>query len=194
MFKGNRKKRQSIKKLSEAAKVTNDMLIKKNIIAKSNVLADISKMPNGPKLPGIPRYLPHKWTITAARRIMFDLLNEWADITKENETKQDNAGQFFEFVVKRMAEQERIYRLEMRKMKRSFESLEESPVIYDVFSPVRKYETTKALHKFFIDSFAISVIEKANGSVIEYAEWFLGEWTEELYKIWEKKEIKDGPR
>jgi len=92
-----------------------------------------------------------------------------------------------------MAEEERKYRLEMRKMKRSFESLEESVVIYDVFTPVRKHETVKALHKFFIDSFAISVIEKANGSVIEYAEWFLGEWTEELYKIWEKKE-KDEPR
>ncbi len=123
---------------------------------------------------------------------MHAILKKWVTKTNKDMIKQENAAEFFKFVVTMMAEEERKAKIEVNKMKKIAVDMKEAKPLSDIFAPQRKWETTKAMHKFFVDSFAISVIVHANGSTGDYADWFLNDWTPALYKLWYKQEKKDG--
>ena len=185
------RRRLPIEQLKNAARVANNMLIKKHVMHKDNMLERIARDPMAPLLPGLPPYLPHKFTIDAARQAIFILLREWSELHKGNEAKQENASNFFYFVVKRMSMEERKFKSQMKKVKKNIDDKkEESMTLYQIFSPMRKHQHTIALNKFFIDSFAVFVIVKGKSSTTEYAEWFLGEWTLRLMLLWKTPDDK----
>lgn len=188
------KKRLAIKQLKEAAGIAAKVLIEKKISQPNNVLEEIMNDAAAPMLPGLPTYLPHRWTIQTSQKVMYMLLKDWADDTQDNEVKQDNAADFFKYVVARLQKLEIEYKKEIKKTDKAIKDIKYAPVISEVFSPLRRYETTKSLNKFFIDSFAISVVVKSNGSTSEYADWFLNEWTPQLYSLWTKKNDKNTER
>ena len=187
MFKKNQlRRRLPIKQLKDASMTASAMLIEKNVAHKFNMLEGILSMSNAPILPGVPTYyLPHRWTIEVAVNQMYNLLQDWAKV-QPDELLQDNASEFFKFVVGQMKTKEKKYKQEVKNTDRIIKNIEDAPIIADIFSPLRRYQTAKSLHKFYIDSFAVSVIVKSNGSTAEYADWFLNEWMPSLYKLWSK--------
>ncbi len=193
VFKTNpQKKRAPIAQLKEAGNRAFALLVEKRVVHHRNVLEDIARDANAPILPGIPSYLPHRWTIDAARQAMFVLMEEWIKENDGNEEMQEKAPDFFYFVVKRMKLKEREYKREVKREEfKAFSNMKEARLISDIFSPVRKHQTAKGLNKFFVDSFAIFIIVKAQGTTTEYAEWFLGEWTPSLYKLWSNQKANE---
>jgi hypothetical protein len=185
------RKRLPIEQLKNAARVANELLVKKHIMHKDNMLERIARDPRAPLLPGLPPYLPHKFTIDAARQAIFIILREWADKHKGDEDKQENASLFFYFVVKRMSLEERKFKSQMKQVKRNAQAKkDEGLTLYQIFSPMKRYQHTIALNKFFVDSFAVFVIVKGKSSTTEYAEWFLGEWTPSLMLLWKTPDAK----
>lgn len=166
------------------------MLADKGIIAKDSVLDKIMNTKDAPTLPGIPVYLPHQWTLKGAQHMMYDLLMLWKIECKDNEQRMDNITQFFEFVVTELRRQENLVNREIVAMPHLIKAMKSVPVLKDVFSPMRKKETVRAMGRFFVDSFAVSIVVKSNHTVAEYAEWFL-EWTNEMLKIWLSPENRD---
>lgn len=178
--------------LRDAGKAAFAMLVQKRVVHQKNVLEEISKDANAPILPGLPSYLPHRWTIDASRNAMLALLREWAESHKGDEAAQERVSDFFWFVVKRMKREERRFKSEMKRTESEvFRGVKEARLVSDIFSPVRKHQTARGLHKFFVDSFAIFIIVRAQGTTSEYAEWFLGEWTPSLHGLWTKKNDED---
>lgn len=186
------KKRAPLSQLRAMAQQAFQMLKDKKVVHESNVLEELAKDANAPILPGLPSYLPHRWTIRAAQQSMLILMKDWVRKTNHDLILQENASEFFKFVVARMQDQERKFKKEIKKNEKIVKDMREMPLIADIFSPVRKRQTTRSMHKFFIDSFAISVIVHMNGSTGDYADWFLNDWTPALYKLWSSKEKKDG--
>ena len=178
------KKRAPLSQLRSTAQQIFKMLKEKKIVHETNILEELARDAKAPILPGIPSYLPHKWTIQAAQEEMYILVKDWVRKTNHNLDLQENASEFFKFVVKRMQQVERKFKLEMNSTKKMMKEMKEAPLLSDIFSPMRKRQTTRGMHKFFVDSFAISVIVKSNGSTGDYAEWFLNNWTPALYKLW----------
>jgi len=175
-----------MKQLREASLAASQMLIEKKISHQGNVLEEVLKMSNAPILPGMPKYyLPHRWTIEVSVNQMYNLLKDWAAL-KDGKDIQDNASEFFKYVVAQMRDKEKRYKKEVRETDSIIKKIDDAPILADIFSPLRKYQTAKALHKFYIDSFAVSVIVKSNGSTGEYADWFLNEWMPSLYELWSK--------
>lgn len=167
------------------------MMVNKGISHKDNFLEELAKTSSATLLPGMPSYLPHKWTIQASQNAMYVLLRDWKDLHKEDEVMQDNISEFFKFVLKRMQAEERKYKKEIRATHSMIRQLRTAPLLSEIFSPMRKRQTVNGLHKFFVDVFAISVINNANGSTSEFAEWFLLDYTPALYKLWSKKENEE---
>lgn len=195
------KKRAPIEQLLKAGKIAKQMLKDKGIEAKESVLDEILKTKGAPPLPGIPTYLPHQWTLKAAQRIMYDLLLLWKQECEKNPTykigthsmtegRAENIVEFFTFVISELRDQESQYQKEVDNMPTLLKSLKEVPYLKDIFSPVRKQENIKAIQRFFIDSFAISIVLKANHCTSDYANWFL-DWTQDLYLIWINPKVRD---
>jgi hypothetical protein len=189
MINRRHRKRAPIKQLRETALKAGDLLSKRGVIHSVNILEALAKDAIAPILPGIPSYLPHHWTIEASRRIMYDFLVDWAEKNKGSEDKQENSSEFFVFVVKRLTALERKYQKEVRKTELSIKKIKKAPLVFEIFSPVRRRQTTRGLHKFFVDSFTVFLINKEGGSTTDYAEWFLGEWTPALDKLWKKNNV-----
>ncbi len=63
--------------------------------------------------------------------------------------------------------------------------------VHRVFSAWQILETTQAITRFMVDSFAVSMVVKEHHTTTEFAEWFMA-WTLELEKYWAKSETKDG--
>ena len=177
------KKRLPIEQLKAAGKAAKEMLVKRGIEAEHSIIDDIVGTENAPKLPGIPPYLPHRWTLSAAQRILYDLLIMWKAESKEED--RDNITLFFQFVVAKLREQEVEYNKELVQMPKTFKEMEEGniPVIKDIFMPMRKKENLKAIQRFLIDSFAVAIILKRHESVADYSNWFL-DWTQDLFLLW----------
>jgi hypothetical protein len=55
---------------------------------------------------------------------------------------------------------------------------------------MRKQETIKSMHRFFIDSFAVAIILKNNTTTSQFANWFL-DWTQQLHTLWIKPKDKN---
>ena len=175
-----KKQRLPIEQLRKAGKIAQEMLVKKGLVAGKSVIDEILKKEGTPMLPGIPAYLPHRWTITASQRIMYDLLIIWKDKAKG---KSENLTEFFKFIIAQLREQEKQYKKEMDNMPKIFDSLKNVPVLKDVFSPLRKRENIQAIQRFFIDSFAVAISIKGKHTTSDYANWFL-DWTEDMYQLW----------
>jgi hypothetical protein len=179
------KKRAPIEQLRAAGRIVKQMLTDRGIIAKKSVIDELMHVDGAPTLPGIPAYLPHQWTIKAAQQMMRDFLVIWIDQNRETQTRAQNITQFFTFVVSELRRQEHEYNKEISNMPKFIKSLKEVPVLKDVFSPMRKKETIGAIHRFFIDSFAVAIALCNSSTTSEYANWFLN-WTQDLYALWVK--------
>jgi hypothetical protein len=193
MITSTPKKRAPFAQLRKAAKTAFDMLSERHVVHSLNVLEELAKDAKAPILPGMPSYLPHRWTIHAAQTSMMILLKDWVKKTNHNLRLQDSASDFFKYVVLRMQEEERKFSKQVRDTDTLIKKgMKKAPLLSDIFSPLQRKQTAKSMHKFFVDSFAISVIVHSNGSTGDYADWFLNEWTPELYKLWEKKQYESN--
>lgn len=181
------KKRPPIEQLKAAGNIAKQMLVDKGILGKKSIINEILNSKDAPTLPGIPAYLPHQWTIQAAQRIMYDLLVIWRNKCKDNAAQLNDITEFFKFVVKELHREESEINKEIVNMPSFLKALKDVPVLKDVFSPIRKKENLKAMHHFFIDSFAVALTLKDNHTTSDYANWFL-EWTQDLYTLWVKPE------
>ena len=188
-----RHKRTSAKELRDVAELSARLLTERGIVHKENLLEEIGKMADAPILPGMPSvYLPHKWTITQAQLAMIGLIKEWVEHTKDNQIAQESSDKFFKFVVR---ENERIIRVLQGEVKKQGEAITDLSKEFDdktiaqIFSPLVRFQTAKALRKFYIDSLAIFTINNAGGSVSDYIDWFR-DWTTQLYQFWEIKHEK----
>lgn len=179
----SKKQRAPIEQLREASKLAREMLVKKGILSDKSIIDEIIQKEGAPLLPGIPAYLPHRWTIKASQRIMFDILIMWKDKTKKDQKTQESITAFFKFVIEEMRKQDLKYQDEINKMSSSLKTLTNIPVLKEVFSPVRKKENIHAIQHFFVDSFAVAIMLKQNHTTSEYANWFL-DWTESMHTLW----------
>lgn len=182
-----KKNRPPIEQLKEAGRIAKRMLQERKIIAENSIIDELLNTANAPALPGIPAYLPHQWTLQAAQRMLYDLLVIWRNECKDNPSRAENITEFFKFIVSELREQEKGYNKEVVEMPKLLKKMKDVPVLKDVFSPMRKKETIKAMHRFFIDSFAVAIVLKNNHTTSEYANWFL-EWTQDMYALWVKPE------
>jgi hypothetical protein len=178
-----KKKRLPIEQLREAGRKARDLLVEKKIIAKDSFLDRMVQDKNAPMLPGIPAYLPHQWTLRAAQQMLYDLIVIWKAECVKTPKKVENITEFFKFVVIELRKQEKKFAQEEKKMGKEINEMKEVPVLKEIFSPVRKHEISKTIQRFFVDSFAVSLVLKENTSTSEYANWFL-DWTENMRKIW----------
>lgn len=183
----NKKNRAPIEQLKESAKIANDLAKKRGLIAEESVIDLIEKDSTKPVLPGIPSYLPHIWTLDAARRIMYDLLRIWQSECKGDINREEDIGAFFSFLNTELIALENKAIKEIAEMSEIIKGTENLPVLKDIFSPLRKKQTVRSINKFFVDSLAVSVIVHTNGTTSEYADWFLNDWTDKLYKLWKQK-------
>ncbi len=191
MLNSTPQKRAPLSQLRNVAQEAFRLLVKRRVVSEKNILEELAKDANAPVLPGVPSYLPHRWTIQAAQIAMHTIIKDWVKKTNNDLMKQDNASEFFKYVISRMQEEEKKFKRDVKKTERMIKDMEDAPLLSDIFSPLQKYRTTKAMHKFFIDSFAISVIVHMNGSTGEYADWFLNDWSPALFKLWSRRDKKD---
>jgi hypothetical protein len=195
------KKRAPIEQLKEAGRQAIKMLAKKGITTEASILDAILLDKTSPPIPGIPAYLPHQNTLKTAERIMFNLILLWREectkhpefaIVKEDTkgNREDNITEFFRFISQEMQEVEKAFESDMNQMSVLMKGLNGVPVIKDVFGPMRNLENAKAIHRFFIDSFAIAIVLKSNDTTADYANWFI-EWTQDLYALWVTPDKRD---
>lgn len=184
-----KKPRLPIEQLREAGRKARDLLVEKKIIAKDSFLDRLIHEKDAPMLPGIPAYLPHQWTLRASQQMLYDLLVIWKDQCKNKPHKVESITEFFKFVVIELRAQEKKFEKEEKKMGKEIKDMKEVPVLKDIFSPGRKREISKTIQRFFIDSFAVSLVLKQNTSTSEYANWFL-DWTENMRRIWSTDDQK----
>lgn len=185
------KKHAPIAQLKEAAKEAERMLIERGIHTKESAIDRILKE-NKVVLPGIPAYLPHRWTLNESRRYMRDILKLWVDKNAKNQKRQDNTSAFFAFLVKELTSIEDEAQVKVDKMPAILRSMHNLKVpVHRVFSAWQLLETTQAITRFMVDSFAVSMVVKEHHTTTEFAEWFM-KWTIELDEYWVKREQKDG--
>lgn len=186
-----KKKRLPIEQLREAGLVARQMLKDRGIISKESFIDDLMSKRTSPLLPGVPGYLPHRWTIIATQKMMTAFIFQWIQKTsanrKGNDLKRENVTEFFIFVVKELKSIERKFKKEVKEQPEFIKNMKTVPVLADIFGPLRKRDTIKAMERFFVDSFAIAIVLKQNHSTSDYCNWFL-DWTLELDKIWGEKE------
>jgi hypothetical protein len=183
MLKTTRKRRQHLTQLREAAKVAKKMLFAKKMISSQSIFETLAHKKDAPVLPGIVPYIPDQWTLDHTRQIVMVIVKEWIKKNDKNETEQEKIVPFFRFVIRKMGDQERKWSALARKEKvenRQFEP------IASIFSSMRRAETARAVKSFLVDSFAVSVIVKSNGSVSDYLSWFMEDWTPKLNEFWKK--------
>lgn len=183
------KKHAPIEQLRAAGEEARRKLIERGVMTEENTVERLMK--DRPKLvlPGMPSYIPHKWTIKASQRMMYDLLRMWqSKVSKTKDRRvEEMLPQFIEFSITEMKRQEDIAKKKMDSMPAIFKHLKEIPVIGKIFEPINHYETAKVMNKFFVDSFAVAIMVKGKKvSVSSFAEFFV-DWTEELCTIWETK-------
>lgn len=190
MLKNTPRKRAPMKQLHDVSKKIHDLLVQKGVSRNENVLEEIAGKAGGPLLPGLPQYLPHKFTIEVSRQAMYLIIKDWIQLHEGDEAAQEKVHDFFAFVIKRIKFENKKF----KQQKTGLEVLDKMntvPAINTVFSSAQKMKAAMGLQKFFVDSFAIFIIVNNGGSTTDYTEWFLGEWTPELYRLWVKKEDRE---
>lgn len=192
IYWGQEKKRHApIEQLRKAGQIAYEKLVERGILTHESSIEKIKKEYPDLQLPGIYPYLPHKWTIRSSQRIMYDIFKLWqfknTDKTVVDKKTLENLTMYIEFCVRELNRIEERARQKMKTMEKIIKDVEDAPVLGKVFEPVNQYETTKAIKKFFVDSFALAVmVNGKESSTGEFAEWFF-DWTDSLYTVWEKK-------
>jgi hypothetical protein len=186
----SKKRRAPIEQLREAGKIARQLLVDRGIITKESTIDQLLQLENSPTLPGIPAYLPHQWTIQASIRIMRDLIVMWKEYSIKEKIEPEDLTAFFKFIIKELRLEEKKFTKEMKNVPKLIKSMKEVPVLKDVFSPMRKRDGMRAIHRFFIDSFAVAVALKKHSSVSEYANWYL-DWAQDLDALWSKPMDRD---
>lgn len=184
------KKRAPITQLLEAGEEARKKLVERGLLSSENVVVRTAKEHPKLILPGMPSYIPHKWTIKSSQRIMYDLFKMWQFNTKGENKKTNNLALFIEFAITEMNHQEEVAKKKMEVQEGMLKYLKKVPVLGKIFEPINQYETIRGIKKFFVDSFAVALI--VNGEVATtgaFASFFFT-WTDELYKIWETKDVK----
>ncbi len=183
-----KQKRAPIEQLREMEKVGREILVKRGVIAKESIIDKIIADPKAPMLPGLVPYLPHDQTIKLSQRIMYDLLREW-QFENKLEREQENVAEFFKFVINRLTSIEKKYKKEINQKNQAVKKgYKKVRTLSSMFNSIERSEATRGMNKFFVDSFAISVIVKSNDTTSQYAEWFLN-WTDDLYTLWKTQDI-----
>lgn len=183
------KKHAPIEELREAGKEANRLLREKGIHTRESTIDRILKE-NKTVLPGIPAYLPHRWTLQESRRYMRDIIRLWVEKNKKNQKRQENTSAFFAFLVTEMTRIEEEAQKKVNETPTLLKSLTEKLWVWRVFTPLRILETTQAITRFMVDSFAVSMVVKEHHTTTEFAEWFM-KWTLEMETFWMSKEEKD---
>ncbi len=185
------KKHAPIKQLKEAGKEAARLLIERGIHTPESAIDRILKE-NKTVLPGIPAYLPHRWTLQEARRYMRDILRLWVEKNKNNQKRQENTSAFFAFLVKELTSIEEDTQKKVDDMPSILKAMHDIKIpVHKVFSPWQLLETTQAITRFMVDSFAVSMVVKEHHTTTEFAEWFM-KWTMDLDEYWVRRETKDG--
>lgn len=185
------KKRPPLQQLIEAGKEAEKLLRERGIHTAESAI-DRILAENKVVLPGIPAYLPHRWTLKTARGYMKDIIRLWVDKNKDNQKKQENTTNFFSFLVKQLNELEEEAQKEVDNMPRILKAMKDRKLpVHKVFSSWQKLETTQAITRFMVDSFAVSMVVKEHHMTTEFVEWFM-KWTMDLEAYWIKNEKKDG--
>lgn len=185
------KKHAPIEQLRAAAKEAERMLIEKGIHTKESSIDRILR-DNKVVLPGIPAYLPHRWTLQDSRRFMKDILRLWEKKNKGSQRKQENTTAFFSFLVKELTSIEEIAQKKVDDTPRILKAMANIKIpVYKAMSSLQQLETTQAITRFMVDSFAVSMVVKEHHTTTEFAEWFM-KWTTQLEQYWASKEEKDG--
>lgn len=186
-----KKKHAPIKQLREAAKEANKLLVERGIhTAESSIDRILAE--NQVILPGIPAYLPHRWVLLEARRLLKDIVRQWVEKNKGSQKRQENTLEFFRFFVKQLNEIEDEAQKKVDEMPKILKAMQDvSLPVYKVFTPLRHLETTRAMTRFMIDSFAVSKVVKEHFTTTQYVEWFM-EWTMTMEAYWVKNEKREG--
>ncbi len=183
------KKHAPLAQLKEAAREAEKMLIERGIHTRESTIDKILKE-NKTVLPGIPAYLPHRWTLQDSRRYMKDILRLWVEKNRGNQKKQEKTEAFFAFLVNELTKIDEMAQKKVDEMPKLLQSMKGNLLVSRVFTPMRLLETTQAITRFMVDSFAVSMVVKEHHTTTEFAEWFM-EWTMSLEEYWASKEKKD---
>ena len=182
------KKRPPLKQLVDAGKMARETLSERKIILpdEKSAIAKILQTKGAPILPGSnPPYLPYPWTINIARRIIYDFGRAWQKEINNDDKRKSNGLEFFKYVIEGL-----------NRPKSVIDDLIEKTVsekTYDQKYLSRK-ETIDALKRFFVDSFAVSVIIRSHTDTVDYLEWFL-DWSNSLLNLWpENIRMIDGKK
>lgn len=185
------KKHAPLSQLRKAAEEAERLLIQRGIHTPESAINRILK-DNKIVLPGIPAYLPHRWTLQESRRYMRDIVKLWVEKNKGNTKKQENTSGFFAFLVKELNSIEEDMQKKVDKMPALLKSMKDDKILlHRVFSAWQQLETTQAITRFMIDSFAVSMVVKEHHTTTEFAEWFMS-WTLRLDEYWGRNQQKDG--
>jgi hypothetical protein len=185
------KKHAPIKQLKEAGKEAERLLRERGIHTAESAI-DRILAENKVILPGIPAYLPHAWTLEQSRRILRDIIKLWVEKNKGKQKKQENTEAFFAFLVAQLNSIEKATQEKVNKTPAILRSMTNKNVrVYRVFSSWQQLETTQAITRFMIDSYAVSMVVKEHNTTTQFVEWFF-KWTGILEAHFLKSEKKDG--
>jgi hypothetical protein len=190
-----KKKHAPIDQLRQMSSFVKQLLVQRGIHTKRSMVDEILNTKGAPQLPGMPAYIPHKFVIRSAQQMFRDFLVMWIEECKKDDssTRKEDVIEFWKFMVTELRQQEHMINREIVNMPEMVKKMKDIPYIKDVFSPLQKKDVVKAMHRFFVDSFAVAVILKNNTTTSTYANWFL-DWTNELYDIWLTPEQKKNEK
>lgn len=187
----DKKKHAPRSQLLAAAREAERIMVERGIHTPESAI-DRILAENKVVLPGIPAYLPHRWTLQDSRRFMKDILRLWAEKNKGSQKRQDNTSAFFAFLVKELTRIEAAAQEKVDKTPALLQEMKNSKIpVFRVMSSWQQLETTQAITRFMVDSFAVSMVVKEHRTTTEFAEWFMA-WTVKLEEFWVRSEQKDG--
>lgn len=185
-----KKKRLPIQQLRETAKEAEIILRRKGIHTKDSTIDAISAQ-NKTILPGMPEYLPHRWTLASARKVLANLVKLWLVETISDKKRREDQKEFFNFILGEMGRIEDKKKREVANMPAIIKALRGTVLLNKVFSPMQEMETVHTMSTFLVDAFAVAIIVKQHQTVSDFVFWF-DQWTRELDLFWVSKERKDG--
>lgn len=187
----DKKKHAPIKQLKEAGKEAERMLRERGIHTTESAI-DRILAENKIVLPGIPAYLPHRWTLQMSRQYLKDIVRLWVEKSRGSQKRQEKTEDFFRFLVQQLSEIEKDAQKKVDTMPAILKSMNAKVLpVHKVFTAWQLLETTQAITRFMIDSFAVSMVVKEHSNTTEFVEWFM-KWTGVLEAYWLKHEKKDG--
>ena len=185
------KKHAPIEQLRAAGKEAERLMRERGIHTAESAI-DRILAENRVVLPGIPAYLPHRWVLEMSRRQLKDILRLWEEKNRGSEKRQENTEAFFTFLVKQLNRIEADAQKKVDETPKLLKAMASIKIpVYRAMSSWQQLETTQAMTRFMVDSFAVSMVVKEHFKTTQFAEWFM-QWTMQLEAYWVKQEKKDG--